>query len=204
MQILKFVGLVALIAVPAAGQAPVEARGDMDALLGPATRVDQGRGMTDELRAALAPGPEHDLLHRLLGVWKIEGIAGRDGAAVEQEAEFTSLFDGAWVRYELRESGEVIRVGHFGYDAFRGSYAMWEMGRGFTSPQVRAGRTNPDTHGIDFRRQYTIQVRGEERAIEELLAISFLSEARFRWVSRERVGDRSERLQKDVVFSRVQ
>lgn len=48
-----------------------EQLGDMDALLGPATRVNQGVGMTSEIRAALSPSEPHSFLGSLVGapVW---------------------------------------------------------------------------------------------------------------------------------------
>ena len=187
--------------VPSLGQTP--ARGDMDALLGPATVVNQGLGMSDEIRRALAPGREHEVLARLAGDWRVEGIAGPNHEPVTETAQVTPLLGGAWFELRLFSDGEVTRLAHLGFDGYRGSYAMWEVGRGFTSPQARAGESRADGAELHFWRTYTIRRRGEPTAVRERLVITFLDGGGVRWQSFETVGSSAERTQRDVTFTRA-
>jgi len=195
--------LVAVTLPPAPGHGQTPARGDMDALLGPATVVNQGLGMSDEIRRALAPGREHEVLARLAGDWRVEGIAGPNHEPVTETAQVTPLLGGAWFELRLFSDGEVTRLAHLGFDGYRGSYAMWEVGRGFTSPQARAGESRADGAELHFWRTYTIRRRGEPTAVRERLIITFLEGGDVRWQSFETVGSNAERAQRDVTFMRA-
>ena len=52
--------------------------------------------------------------------------------AVSQEAEFTELFGGAWIRLHIADADAdgTSRIAHLGFDGYRDSYTMWEIGRG--------------------------------------------------------------------------
>lgn len=187
------------IALPgtAAGQS-----GNMDALFGPATAVTQGRGMTDEIRAALRPSAEHDRLSTLLGEWSVEGIAGRDGNPVRETASFRAEFEGAWIIGEVGDEEGLRRRIHLGFDGYRRSFAMWEVGRGFTSPQVRVGEYDSATATLRFWRRYTIRVEDRDSAVYEEVTIRFLSQDAIRWTSHESIADGPRRLQRDVTLTR--
>lgn len=154
--------VVATASRPAAQPMPA---GDMDGLFGPATHVNQGMGMTDEIRHALQPGAEHAVLRRLACDWLVEGVSGSED--------------------------------------FRGNFAMWEIGRGFTSPQARVGALAADGRELRFWRRYTIQRRGAPTPLQERVVISFQSEDEFRWQSFETIGTDAERSLGDVQFRRV-
>src|SRR5262245_28108602 len=82
-----------------AGQAPSRPPGDVDPLLGPATRVEQGVGMTDEIRAALSPGPQHAVLARLTGDWTSVDTSGAEPPPAST-LTVRPLLGGGW--YEMR------------------------------------------------------------------------------------------------------
>lgn len=185
----------------ASSQAPPE--GNMDAVFGPATRVNQGAGMSDEVRLALQPGPEHAVLAQLVGEWQVEGVAGRQAEPVRQLAEVRALMGGAWFELRLFTDGQLSRLAHLGYDGYRGSYAMWEIGQGFTSPQVRVGELVSEGNAVRFWRRYTIRRRGEDTPVHEQVTVTFVSADVVRWQSFERVGQDAERLQRDVRFTRT-
>ncbi|NKB88466.1 MAG: DUF1579 domain-containing protein [Acidobacteria bacterium] len=200
---MKHVLAVMILATSAhAAQSTVVPSGDMDAVWGPATAVNQGHGMTDEIRRALAPGAEHDVVARLLGTWSVRGVAGRNSNPISQVASVTAMLDDAWFELRLTENGELSRVAHLGYDGYRASFAMWEVGRGFTSPQARVGDYDSATQILHFRRTYTIRSRDELVRVNERISIHFVSEDEIRWQSWETVGDRPERNQRDVTFTR--
>ncbi|MEM7417481.1 MAG: hypothetical protein AAF389_18470 [Gemmatimonadota bacterium] len=190
------VGAVALPR-PASAQS-----GDMDALFGPATAVTQGRGMTDEIRAALSPGSEHQLLARLLGPWDVAGIAGRDSTQVRERAVFRSDFDGAWIIGEVEDDAGVRRRIHLGFDGYRRAFAMWEIGRGFTSPQVRVGAYSGESETLRLWRRYTIRVRETDSTVLEEVEIRFVGPDEIRWTSHETIADDPRRFQRDVTLTR--
>ncbi len=192
--------LTLFVCIPTLAQ--TRAQGDMDRLFGPATAVNQGVGTTPEIRRALVPGPEHELLARLAGSWTVEGTAGRNMEPVAQVAEVTEMMDGAWFELRLFEDGRLVRLSHLGFDGFRGTYAMWEVGAGFTSPQVRAGESLEDETRLHFWRTYTILRRGDLTPIHERLVITFRTLDKIGWQSFEAIGDEAERTQKDVTFTR--
>jgi len=175
----------------------------MDALLGPATRVNQGIGMTDQIRTALAPGPEHARLRQLVGDWRVAGVAGRNNEPVAETAEVRAMLGGAWIELRLFSGREVSRVAHLGYDGYRGSYVLWEVGLGFTSPQIRAGDSHGNGRELRFRRRYTILRCDEPTTITERIIVSFLDDGRVRWQTFETIGSEPEHQQRDVTFSKI-
>jgi hypothetical protein len=193
---------VALLALSAQVMAQTRPEGDMDAVFGPAMVVNQGMGMSEETRRALSPGPEHELLARLVGRWNVEGVQGRNSDPVTQVAEVREMFGGAWFELKILSEGELVRLAHLGFDGYRGSFAMWEVGRGFTSPQVRVGEERAGGDEIHFWRQYTIRRRDEPTPVSERVVLTFLPDGNIHWQSFETVGDSAERSQKDVVFSK--
>mgnify|MGYP002623740079 FL=1 len=176
--------------------------GHVDPLFGPATAVTQGLGMTEEIERALRPGPEHELLSRLVGEWAVAGIEGRDSTAVAESARFERAFDGAWILGEIEDSGGLRRLVHLGFDAYRGSFAMWEIGRGFTSPQVRVGAYGEENATLRFTRTYTIRVRERDETLSEVVDIRFVDADRVEWTSTETVGTNPSRLLRHVVLTR--
>ncbi len=177
--------------------------GNMDAMFGPATAVNQGVGMTDEIRQALKPGKNHQLLSKLVGQWSVSGVAGRNSNPVKQTAEVTELLDGAWFEMRVFSDNVLQRIIHFGYDGYRKSFAMWEIGLGFTSPQSRAGSLSENNNELQFRRSYTIRRQNQPTTITEQLVISLLTADSFSWESHETIGDQAPRLQKSVTFNRL-
>jgi len=188
-----------LACVPVCAQS--QAEGNMDALLGPATAVNQGMGMSEEIRQALLPGPEHELLSRLAGKWAIEGTQGREKRLVRQVAEVTSMFGGSWFELRVATDGELVQLAHLGYDRYRKHFAMWEVGRGFTSPQVRVGENRGDE--LRFWRKYTIRRRSQPTVVRERLILTFLGAGKIRWESFETIEGEGERDQKSVVLTKV-
>lgn len=174
----------------------------MDPLLGPAIAVTQGRGMTDEITAALAPAREHELLAGLVGVWNVEGVAGRDSTLVQETATFRADFDGAWIVGEVTDEAGLRRRMHLGFDGYRRAFAMWEIGRGFTSPQARVGQYVEASETLRFWRRYTIRVRDTEPQVYEEVEIRFVGDDEVRWTSYETIGDAPPRFQRDVTLTR--
>ena len=196
------VGLIWTASESAMAQ-PGRTTGDMDALLGPATAIDQGTASREEVRAALRPGANHELLARLTGTWDVTGHAGRDWDPVAQRAEIRPLFGGSWFELRVLEGSETTRIAHLGYDQYRNTFAMWEIGRGFTSPQARAGETRRDGRELHFWRDYTILRRGELTPLHERIVITFRDDGTVHWRSFERIGTDDERAQRDVVFEKT-
>ena len=67
------------------------------------------------------------------------GVAAPSQERVDQTATARVLLGGG--RFERRLfTGEVLaRVAHFSHDGYRGALGMWEVGEGFTSPQLHTG-----------------------------------------------------------------
>lgn len=176
--------------------------GNVDPLLGPAIAVTQGLGMTEEIAMALRPGPEHDLLARLVGVWEVSGVAGRDSVPVHEVATFEPAFGGAWIIADVSDDAGPRRRIHLGFDAYRGAFAMWEIGRGFTSPMIRVGEYDEVSGTLRFRRSYTIRLRDEDERLEETLEIRLLATDRVEWTSAETIGSGPRRVLRHVTMVR--
>jgi hypothetical protein len=95
--------------------------GNVDPMFGPATRVNQGAGMTDEIRRALRPDNEHAVLARLEGDWRVDGVSGSQGQEVSELAQIRPMLDGAWFEVRLTRDRELARLIHLGFDGYRGS-----------------------------------------------------------------------------------
>ena len=105
---------------------------------------------------------------------------------------------------ELRlfAEGELVRLAHLGFDGYRGSFAMWEVGRGFTSPQVHVGESRAGGSEIHFWRRYTIRRRDIPTVLRERIVLTFLAPGEIRWQSYEMISGEAERTQKDVLFTK--
>jgi len=193
------VSLAALLA-PVGAFAQGRPGGDMDALLGPATLVNQGEGMTDEIQQALAAGPHHAVLRPLVGEWALRERSETGWGPVAGQVVVTELLSGAWFEMRVYSGDALRRVVHLGYDGYRGTYVMWEVGSGFTSPQIRAGHAVGSA--VEFWRAYTIRRRGELVQLREEATLSFESDGSIGWRVVEALGDGPPRVIRDARLGR--